>query len=99
MKQIGVKFCGGCNPQIDRSALLKELKAKLPAGYQLVTGSPAETWDKALLVCGCSAACADRPEVRKLSRDWVLVSGPMVDSREVPEKDLPRVLLERILES
>ena len=63
MKQIGVKFCGGCNPEINRSELFKELKRTLPEGYQLVTGSPAGTWETALLVC--AAARSPAPTARR----------------------------------
>lgn len=98
MKQIGVKFCGGCNTQINRLAVIKELRGILPECYQLVTNSQQDAWEFALLICGCPTACADRPEIRKRAHRWILVSGSMVDSMGVPENELSSVVAKKILQ-
>lgn len=56
---IGIKYCGGCNVQYDRSRLVKELR-KQP-GHEFVFGE--EPCDLLLLVCGCPRACPDVPAV------------------------------------
>lgn len=98
MKQIGVKFCGGCNPQINRLAVIEDLRSILPEGCQLVTNLQRGSWETALLICGCPTACADRPEIRKLAHRWILVSGPMVDSIGVSEKELASIVAKKLLE-
>jgi 3-hydroxyacyl-[acyl-carrier-protein] dehydratase len=85
---IGLKFCGGCNPVIDRGALVKSIETLLPNGWRLETEPRKEHWDRALLVCGCPTACADKPEIKILARQWILISGPMIDHITVQEKDL-----------
>jgi len=96
MNQIGVKFCGGCNPQIDSLAVIRELRSILPEGHQLVTNPQRGAWETALLICACPTACADRPEIRELAHHWILVSGPMVDSMLVSENELSIVVAKKL---
>ncbi|NPV91468.1 MAG: hypothetical protein HPY50_11925 [Firmicutes bacterium] len=97
MKQIGVKYCGGCNPQIDRSQLVKEIGKRLPDDCRLVTGQPREGLDAVILLCGCPAACVDRAAIGGLTRDWILVSGPMVDLINVPAHQVADVVVSELL--
>ncbi len=96
MDLIGLKYCGGCNPVIDREALVKEIERLLPAGWRMVTERQADPWERALLVCGCPVACANRPEIKGWARRWVLVSGPMVDLQTMPEDELAAVVVSKI---
>jgi 3-hydroxyacyl-[acyl-carrier-protein] dehydratase len=93
---IGLKFCGGCNPFVDRAALVREIEKLLPAGWKLVTERQASSWDKAILVCGCPVACAYRPEVKVLARHWILISGPMIDHKTVPEEEMAAEVVKKI---
>jgi hypothetical protein len=96
MKRIGVKYCGGCNPQIHRTELVDEVTRLLSKDCNLETGEPSGQWDAEILVCGCVVACSDRPEVRELARHWVLVSGSMVDFHPVPLEALAAIAAERL---
>lgn len=98
MKAIGVKYCGGCNPEIHRSELVENLTRLFPDDYLLETGEPSEPWEVAILVCGCPVACLDRPETRALAQNWLLVSGSMVDLRPVPTEQLATVVAEKLQE-
>lgn len=84
MKTVGIKFCGGCNPLIERARVAEELKAILPAGFTFENAGSAHPWDIGILICGCPTACADRPEARALAAAWVLVGGAEVDRFSVP---------------
>ena len=95
-RMIGVKYCGGCNPHIDRSALVQEIERLLSPGWKMVADQPTNQWEKAILVCGCPVACADRPAIRNLARQWVLVSGPMIDLEYVPEDKMAAVIVQKI---
>lgn len=53
---VGLRYCGGCNPRYDRVAAVERLKARLPA-VELRPAAPGQKL--ALVVCGCSARCAD----------------------------------------
>ena len=95
MKQIGVNYCGGCNPEIHRREFVDDLTRLLSEDCGLEIGEPPEPWDIAILVCGCPVACLDRPETRALARKWVLASGSMVDLHSVPMERLATVLVEK----
>ena len=56
---VGLRYCGGCNPRYDRVELVRRLKEKFP-NAQFVNAEPGEEYDAILVVCGCSARCADR---------------------------------------
>jgi hypothetical protein len=55
---VGLKYCGGCNPEYDRVALVKHMEESLQGKIAFV--SP-ESKDVSLMVVveGCSTACAD----------------------------------------
>lgn len=56
--RIRIKYCGGCNPQYDRVAVVEEMKARLGASVEWV-GSDADPCDRVVAVQGCDTACAD----------------------------------------
>ncbi len=61
MKVVGVKYCGGCNPEVRRKEPVETPGRLLPKGVVSETGEPSQPWEAAILVCGCSVACADEP--------------------------------------
>lgn len=55
---IGIKYCGGCNPRYDRTREVQKLKKKFPR--HTFTYTPEKiVCDVCLLVCGCQTGCAD----------------------------------------
>ncbi len=98
MRCVGVKYCGGCNPQIERSRFVDELKKKLAGDLRLAICRSTEKWELGVLVCGCRAACADRPETRSLALEWIVVSGPTVESESISENELATVVARKIKE-
>jgi 3-hydroxyacyl-[acyl-carrier-protein] dehydratase len=93
---IGLKFCGGCNPVIDRSALVQEIRKLLSPVCKMETEQSAEPWEKAVLVCGCPTACADKPTLRSLAKQWIRVSGQMIDFEGVPEDQMAAIIARKI---
>lgn len=53
----GVKYCGGCNPRYDRSAMARRIEAEL--GKPLPSAQPGVQYDEVFVLHGCSAQCAD----------------------------------------
>ena len=93
---VEVKYCGGCNPEIDRGRLVREVKALMGDSVDF---DQSESPDLLLLVNGCAHACLDeevavmdRPEPR------VSVQGAKVNQRAIPEADLPGAVANCILE-
>ena len=64
-----VKYCGGCNPRYDRVAAVRKLEEQCPH-VRLLPAGPGQ--GLTLLVCGCSAQCADLTGLtgRKVRRLW-----------------------------
>jgi hypothetical protein len=56
--RVRVKYCGGCNPDYDRVALVEKIKARL-SGMIEWASSDADPCDRVLAVHGCETACAD----------------------------------------
>ena len=56
--RVRIKYCGGCNPNYDRVALVEEMKARL-SGIVEWASSDAGCFDLVVAVQGCEIACAD----------------------------------------
>jgi acyl dehydratase len=55
---IGIKYCGGCNPRYDRTREVQRFITCFP--QHTFTYTPEQTvCDVCLLVCGCQTACAE----------------------------------------
>lgn len=73
MVRRAVKYCGGCNPRYDRTALVRCLEEKLDA--VLLPAEAGNSYDELYVICGCSARCAD---IRQLQAEHtVVLDGPM----------------------
>ena len=96
--QIGicVKYCGGCNPIIDRAKLVQEIKKLLSPEFLLSESQTREQWDIGILVCGCLTACANKPDFKNSTVKWILVAGHSVDHNNVPEKELASIVLAKL---
>lgn len=96
MKLIGIKYCGGCNPVINRAKLVQEIKKLLPTEFSFATDQSSKQWDIGILVCGCLTACADKPDLKNIARKWIIVAGNSVDHSSTPEKELTDTVLGKI---
>ena len=81
--KIGIKYCGGCNPRYDRISEVNKLKAEF-SEMDFVTAADHPDCDVVIVVCGCSAACADRENLRY--KDEMLVPWCLEDMQKVREK-------------
>jgi 3-hydroxyacyl-[acyl-carrier-protein] dehydratase len=95
MKRIGIKYCGGCNPHIDRTKLVREIIKLLPPEY-IFTTEEFSSWDVGIMVCGCPAACADKPDNKNPAGQWIVVAGCSVDLDSAPEEKLADIIVGRI---
>lgn len=69
---IGIKYCGGCNPRYDRKEFLDALKKKFNFDFEIVR--PDEVYDVVIVLCGCSSCCADQSEL-KFKFEKILVNS------------------------
>ena len=56
--KIGVKFCGGCNPNYDRKKYLDCMVEAFPS-YEFEAVRPDAHYPELLVICGCLRRCAD----------------------------------------
>ena len=93
---IGIKYCGGCNPAIDRTKLVREIEKLLPSEYSFSKDQSSNNWDVGILVCGCLTACADKPDFKNLARKWIIVAGSSVDLDNAPEEKLAAIVARKM---
>ncbi|PKN51847.1 MAG: hypothetical protein CVU55_10400 [Deltaproteobacteria bacterium HGW-Deltaproteobacteria-13] len=96
MKLIGIKYCGGCNPVMDRAKLVREIKRRLPPEYIVTEDPTKEQWDIGILICGCLTACADKPDSKNSAGQWIIAAGNSVDRVNAHEKKLAEMIIEKI---
>jgi len=56
--KVAIKYCGGCNPDYNRVALVKRIEERLIGKVEFVSAED-ENIDLVLAVEGCKTACAD----------------------------------------
>lgn len=95
---IVVKYCGGCNCQIDRSKIIKEVEVLLPAYHQFTADTSPAPFFAGVLICGCPSACAQKPELNDLTNRWIVIAGKTVDLRGLPEDQLAAAVVQKIKE-
>ncbi|MEE9912963.1 MAG: hypothetical protein K4571_14720 [Deltaproteobacteria bacterium] len=93
---IVVKYCGGCNCQIDRSQIITDIENTLTAGHHLTSNATVGPFDAGILVCGCPVACARKPELDDWAPRWIVIAGKTVDIREMPEEQIAAAVVQII---
>ena len=83
-----IVYCGGCNPQIDRGAVARELEAMSglrPATARVPDVPPdaAPAAPKTVLLSGCARACASAHQLVDETAG-VIVAGELVDGVATP---------------
>ena len=87
----GIRFCGGCNPRIDRGQIALELqKALVGMGFGVVFNSPDA--DFVVFLSGCLSGCAFKYNPN--DPPYVTVAAATVDGVEVAAgRIVPEVLM------
>lgn len=90
---VGIVFCGGCNPRIDRGRIAAGVRAALQAkGYQVAINSTAV--DYVVYLSGCTASCA-----LKYTRGQgpaTVVAAATIDAAGVAEGDLVTEIVTKV---
>lgn len=93
--KLRIKYCGGCNPIINRSRLVNEVKNELAKTVNVeIVDKDA---DVGLLVGGCQVCCPNLSQIEDQARQWVIVGGDLVDYLPVSIDQLPFKVAERVL--
>jgi len=70
--RIGIKYCGGCNPEYDRVAVKDQIENRLQ-GKVLFVSPENDDKEMILAIMGCKIACADLSLFRRL-KIWKITS-------------------------
>lgn len=81
--RLRIKFCGGCNPAVERSRIAQGIRTG--AGKDLLWAAPEEDADLVVTVNGCVTACADRPGIKRQARHSLRIDPEGV--ADVRERD------------
>jgi len=86
MKLIGIKYCGGCNPHIDRAKLVAGDRETAAAGIQLTTIFPQIRGIGYFDLRLAQRACAYKPDFNIPPGKGIIVAGSSVDLDNAPEE-------------
>lgn len=90
-----IKYCGGCNPSINRKKLVNEVLNSLRSCTDVEI--TLENADVGLLVGGCSVCCINIDQVRDQASELVLVGGSLVDYVRIPPDQQANKIIQQIL--
>ena len=62
---IGVKYCGGCNPEYERVRTVERIKSELN-GHTFELFADDMVFDRVLVIVGCGKACVGADERQDL---------------------------------
>ncbi len=62
--EVGVKYCGGCNPGYDRIKLFKKIFDEIGEGFVFHTAEDNVTYDFLLIISGCPNSCPNSRSIK-----------------------------------
>lgn len=71
--KIGLKYCGGCNPEYDRVAVKEQIEKSLKDKILFVSPE-SDDKEMILVIQGCKIACADLSDFQGL-KIWKITSA------------------------
>jgi hypothetical protein len=90
--KVGVKYCGGCNPYIDRKKVNDRVKEMLPPGKYTFEYFNFDDCKMFLAINGCGLNCAKFEQKNNV----IIVAGSKVNGKECTEKELPAEVVKRL---
>jgi disulfide oxidoreductase YuzD len=100
MVSVGIRYCGGCNPEIDRTRLVERLQEEMKKRHVDVafTTDRDRVTDITLLVNGCAHGCLEEEFLQTENQTpYLSVKGEMVGDTYIAEKDIPSFLAQEIV--
>ncbi len=79
---VGIQFCGGCNPRIERGRIALEIQQALEGMGHRVTFNDLDA-DFVIFLSGCMSGCAFKFNPK--DPPYVTVAASTVDNEEVGE--------------
>ncbi|MBS3732807.1 MAG: hypothetical protein KGY42_07860 [Desulfobacterales bacterium] len=95
---VRIRFCGGCNPEIDRGETAQQV-IPLLKGRMNTTFDPNLSADLTLHVCGCAHACLDEESPSADPEPVISIQGLRVNREPVEKQDLAKTAAKALQES
>ena len=92
-KNISIKFCGGCNPSINRGKLAAAVKQFLTEQGHNVSYNRLDA-DLVVFLSGCSANCSWR--YSETDSPHIMIAGTAIDGFAATKENLERELINKI---
>ncbi|MFW6081050.1 MAG: hypothetical protein ACOC7W_03975 [Desulfosalsimonas sp.] len=96
--KVRVRYCGGCNPEIDRGETVEQIE-KLMKGRAEFTHDSQARPDVTLHVCGCAHACLDEENEHPGPEPVVSVQGLRVNRHSVKPEEIFSLVSEKLIEA
>ncbi|GAB6138525.1 hypothetical protein [Halanaerobaculum tunisiense] len=93
--KIGVKYCGGCNPQLKRKQLVDKLKRRLAVSFTSCF-STEEELDLLLIVNGCHVGCASK--FNDYEFPTINIRGFILNGNQLSKEELIKKVNSQILD-
>lgn len=88
--RLRIKYCGGCNAAYDRvkfvKDLVKELETNMPGEWEISFDSKSAP--QGVLVCGCSALCADRDLNDPTPSTWHIIGPDLINYKPLASEQI-----------
>jgi len=91
--KVSIRFCGGCNPRIDRGVIARELQQAL-AGMRVDVVVNRPDADCAVFLSGCLSGCALK--YNPYEPPYVEVAAATVDGSEVPQAMIVGAVMKKV---
>jgi len=62
--KIGIKYCGGCNPRYNRTAVVLKLKKDVGEEHSIEVAKQGVIYDIVVVLYGCTSACASHKNLK-----------------------------------
>jgi 4-hydroxybutyrate CoA-transferase len=59
---VGIKYCGGCNPRYNRKKFLNDLERSF--NYSFEVAQLGKIYDILIILCGCNSCCVNYSELK-----------------------------------
>lgn len=92
-KRVSINFCGGCNPQINRSEIAQKVQERLTEMGYLVFFNESNS-DLIIYLSGCSSNCAQRYSTNYFP--CLVVAASTLDAIAVDEDHLVDEIVIRV---
>jgi 4-hydroxybutyrate CoA-transferase len=82
---IGIKYCGGCNPKYNRKDFLQKLQKEFTCDFE--SAKSDKIYDLVLVLCGCTSCCVVHSQLKfKYEKIIVKSNADYIKVKEIINK-------------